>query len=151
MGSIALRRGSCWLWHAAGRSVGVHRHFSIVVSPGATDGLVAELRATAGVVRLSVLRGASVQPPGDVVSVEALNRGADAVLLAVQRACDRGSLSVSTSQVSSLSDSDHAVEVDGDIDESTWEDATTALRHHSQVSVNFVALMVLGGVWPAAR
>jgi uncharacterized membrane protein len=36
--------------------------------------------------------------------------------------------------------------VDGDIDESTWEDATTALRHHSQVSVNFVALMVLGGV-----
>jgi hypothetical protein len=129
-----------------GYTSAMHRHFSIVVSSDATDALVDELRDTAGVVRLSVLRGASVQPPGDVVSVEALNRGADAVLLAVKRACDDGPLSVSSSQVSSLSDRDHAVEVDRDIDVSTWEDASTALRHHSQVSVNFVALMAVGGV-----
>jgi Domain of unknown function (DUF389) len=124
----------------------MHRHFEIAIPDDATDALVDELHDMAGVVSLSVYRGASVQPPGDVVSVHALNRAADAVLGAVERSGDHGPLSVTSSQVSSLSDRDHAVEVDRDIDVSTWEDAATALRHHSQLSANFVALMALGGI-----
>jgi hypothetical protein len=123
----------------------MHRHFEIVVSEDATDALVDELHATAGVVSLAVYRGASVQPAGDVVSVHALNRAADTVLCAVRRTRDQG-LSVACSQVASLSDREHAAEVDRDIDQSTWEDAAAALRHHSQVSVNSIALMGLGGV-----
>jgi hypothetical protein len=124
----------------------MHRHIEIAVSEDATDALVHELRQTAGVVSLAVYRGASVQPPGDVISLHALNRGADAVLRVVERGHDHGSLSVTSSQVASVSDTDHAVEVDRDIDESTWEDAGAALRHHSQISSNFLVLMVLGGV-----
>jgi hypothetical protein len=123
----------------------MHRHFAIAVPGTATDGLVDELQHTPGVVRLSVYRGASVQPPGDIVSVEVLNRAADDVLLAAEHSGANGSLSVTSSQVSSVSDRDHAREIDRDIDESTWEDASTALRHHSQVSFNFLALMALGG------
>lgn len=124
----------------------MHRHFTITVPPSATDGLLDQLQHTAGVVTVSVQRGASIQPRGDVISVDALNRGAGAVLLAVERTGGHGSLSVTSSQVSSLSDRDHAGEVAGDSDESTWEDATTALREHSQLTVHFLALMALGGV-----
>jgi uncharacterized membrane protein len=98
------------------------------------------------VVSVAVHRAASVQPPGDIVGVEALNRGADAVLMAVERVRPDGALSMTSSQVESLSDRDHAGDVAGDSDESTWEDAVTALRHHAQVTVNFVSLMALGAV-----
>jgi hypothetical protein len=124
----------------------VHRRFSITVPSDATDRLVGELRRTAGVVTVSVHRGAAVQPPGDVVDVEALNRAADAVLVAVEHTHKVGSLSVSSSQVASLSDRDHAAAISADSDESTWEDATAGLRHHAQLTVNFLALMILGGV-----
>ncbi|MDQ3850032.1 MAG: DUF389 domain-containing protein [Actinomycetota bacterium] len=124
----------------------MHRHFAITVPSGATDSLLDELQRMSGVVAVAVHPGASVQPPGDVVSVQALNRAADAVLVAVERAVPHGSLSVTSSQVSSLSDRDHAAGVVGDTDESTWEDATTALRHHAQVTRNSVSLMFVGGV-----
>jgi hypothetical protein len=124
----------------------MHRHFSIVVPARVADDLVEELTQMPCVVSVSVHRGASVQPPGDIVGVEALNRGADAVLVAIERAHPHGSLSVTSSQVDSLSDRDHAGDVAGDSDESTWEDAITALRHHAQVTVNFVTLMALGAV-----
>jgi len=124
----------------------MHRHFTIAIPTGAADRLLEELQQIPAVISLSVHRGASVQPLGDVIEVDALNRAADSVLVAIERAHPHGALSVTSSQVESLSDRDHAVEVAGDSDESTWEDATTALRHHAQVTVNFVSLMVLGAV-----
>jgi hypothetical protein len=125
----------------------MHRHFEIMAPGDVTDALVHDLQDTAGVVSLSVYRGASVQPPGDVVSVHALNRSADAVLGVVERSGrDHPSLSVTSSHVSSLSDRDHAVEIERDNDASTWEDAGAALRHHAQLSINFLALMALGGI-----
>lgn len=127
----------------------MHRHFSIAVPSATTDGLLEELQRNPAVVSLSVHRGASVQPPGDVIGVEALNRGADAVLRTVEHARPHGALSVTSSQVESLSDRDHAADVAGDNDESTWEDATTALRHHAQVTVNFASLMALGAITAA--
>jgi hypothetical protein len=136
----------CWRSPQRVHDSSMHRHFEIAIPDDATDALVHELQDTVGVVTLSVYRGASIQPPGDVISVHAVNRAADAVLGAVERSGDHGPLSVTSSQVSSLSDRDHAVEVDRDIDVSTWEDAATALRHHSQLSANFVGLMALGGV-----
>ena len=120
----------------------MHRHFTIALPATATDALLDELQRTRGVVSVAVHRGASVKPPGDVVSVDALNRGADAVLLAVERHRRDGALSVRSSQVASLSDRDHAAAIVDDSDQSTWEDGATALRHHAQLTVSFVALMI---------
>ena len=39
---------------------------------------------------LSIVRGASLKPPGDVLTVHVLNRGADAVLQCVDAARRRG-------------------------------------------------------------
>jgi len=54
----------------------VHRTIEIIVSPSHTDELIHELEQLEGVVRLSVVPGAPVKP-GDVLTVDALNREAD--------------------------------------------------------------------------
>jgi len=54
----------------------VHRTIEIIVSPSHTDELIHELEQLERVVRLSVVPGAPVKP-GDVLTVDALNREAD--------------------------------------------------------------------------
>ncbi|MBP1807651.1 hypothetical protein [Rubellimicrobium aerolatum] len=63
----------------------MHRTIEITLAPAGTDRLLAELAADEHVMGLSVQRGASIKPPGDVVVVQTLNRGADAVMLAGPR------------------------------------------------------------------
>jgi hypothetical protein len=58
----------------------LHRTIEISVPPSHTDELVDKLGKLDQVVSLSVVRGASVKPEGDVLTVHALNRGADEVL-----------------------------------------------------------------------
>ena len=123
----------------------MHRSFDITVPSEATDGLLEELEAMDHLVSLSVVRGASIKPRGDAVSVKVLNWGAPRVLDAVERAGHAGPVSVATSQLSSLIDPEHAEAVAEDIDESVWEEAETGLRHHSQLTTNFMLLMAAGG------
>jgi len=124
----------------------MHRGFDISVPPEATDALVAELEEMDNLVSLSVVRGASLKPPGDALSVKVLNRDAPRVLDAVERAGRAGPVSVATSQLSSLIDLEHAEQVAEDVDESVWEEAETGLRHHSQLTANFLLLMAAGGL-----
>ncbi len=58
----------------------MHRTIEITAAHGQTDGLLRELHALDDVIGLAVERGASLKPPGDVITVHTLNRGADAVL-----------------------------------------------------------------------
>ena len=63
----------------------------------------------------------------------------------VEQARAHGEVSVASSMVESIIDPAHAREVAGDVDEAVWEDAETQLRHHSQLSTNFLLTMALGG------
>ena len=56
-----------------------------------------------------------------------------------------GQVSVSTSELSSIVDPEHERKVANDVDEALWEAAETGLRHQSQITANYVGLMVLGG------
>ena len=58
----------------------MHRTIEITVPPTYTDALTEELEQLEHVITVSVLRGASIKPPGDVVTVHVLNRGADQVM-----------------------------------------------------------------------
>ncbi len=125
----------------------MHRSLSIALPPEETDDLVEELqRFGEQVVSISVQRGASVKPPGDVVSVHLLNRVASPVLEVVERRRADGAVSVASAQVDSISDPDHDEALTADIDDAPWDDIRAQLRHHSQLSANFVSLMALGGV-----
>ena len=53
----------------------MHRTIEITVPPAHTDTLVHELEQLEHVINLSVVRGASIKPPGDVLTVHVLNRG----------------------------------------------------------------------------
>lgn len=123
----------------------MHRTIEITSPPAYTDPLLRELEELEHVINLSVVRGASVKPPGDVVTVHTLNRGADQMMRLADAARKRGQVSVSTSELSSIVDPEHERKVANDVDEALWEEAETGLRQQSQITANYLALMALGG------
>ena len=52
----------------------MHHTIEIAVPAKAAEGVLAELEVLEGVAHLSVVCGASVKPPGDVVTVHVVNR-----------------------------------------------------------------------------
>ena len=85
----------------------MHRTIEITALPSHTDELVDKLGKLDQVVSLSVVRGASVKPEGDVLTVHALNRGADEVLRLAEATSEHGRVSVSTGELTSLVDPGH--------------------------------------------
>jgi hypothetical protein len=124
----------------------LHRTIEITVPPAYTDTLIHELEQLEDVINLSIVREGSIKPPGDVLTVHALNRGADEVLKLADGAREQGQVSVTTGELSSIIDPEHERKVANDVDEALWEEAETSLRHQSQITPNYVALMALGGV-----
>lgn len=127
----------------------MHRTIEITVPPNYTDTLIHELEQLEDVINLSIVRGSSIKPPGDVLTVHALNRGADEVMRLAEEAREQGHVSVSTGDLTSLIDPKHEHRVANDIDEALWEEAETSLRHQSQITTNYLALMALGGATAA--
>lgn len=128
----------------------MHRTIEITVPPTETERLVRDLDALDDVIGLTVHHGASRKPPGDVVTVHALNRGADAVLRRVAAMGRDRQVSVVTAEVASIIDPAHQKAVEDDVDEAIWEEMETGLRHQGRVTPNYVALMALGGAIAAA-
>ena len=128
----------------------MHRTVQITASVGATQSLLAELRAIDGVVGLHHQPGASIVPPGDVITVHSLNRATDLVMKAAKNARSLGPLSVVTAEIASMSDIDHQAAIDNDVDEAMWEELETGLRHQGRITANFLLLMALGGIIGAA-
>ena len=125
----------------------MHRALTIAVAPERTDELLEELRRFEDhVITVSVLRRASIKPPGDVVEIQVLNRAVSAVLEVIERHRVDGTLSVASSQVDSISDREHEQALNADIDEAPWDDVRAQLREHTQPGINFLGLMFLGGV-----
>lgn len=123
----------------------MHRTIAMTVAPAATDRLLRELMQLEGVVGLSVSRGASCKPPGDVLTIHALNRDTDAVLQWGRLAEEYGPVSVVTAEVASIIDPAFQERVNNDVDEAIWEEMETGLRHQGRVTTNFLMLMALGG------
>src|SRR3712207_3985003 len=120
----------------------MHRSIEITVAPGHADELIEQLRRLDDVLGLAVRRGASVKPPGDVLTVQALNRGADEVLRRVQDLHRRGvPVSVATSSLDALIDPAHRARIFQDVDQELWEEMETGLRHQCHVTANYLSLM----------
>ncbi|RYX83013.1 DUF389 domain-containing protein [bacterium] len=124
----------------------MHRTIQIALSSSATDQLLQELRTLDGVIGLAVFAGASMKPEGDVISVQVLNHTTDEVMRAVERAHKNGAqVSVTTAEIASISDPENAEAVEFDVDEASWEEMETGLRHQAHITANYMALMFLGG------
>jgi Domain of unknown function (DUF389) len=123
----------------------VHTEIEVIVPSSRTDELIDDLQQMDDVISLSVMREASLKPPGDVFTVHALNRGADEVLRLADAARKHGQVSVSTSELTSLIDPEHERKVANDVDEALWEEVETDLRHQGKLTTNYLGLMALGG------
>jgi Domain of unknown function (DUF389) len=125
----------------------MHRTLEITVPPAVTDSLQAELVAIEEVIGLTLQRGGSLKPAGDVLTVHVLNRGADEVLRRVRAAVpDKRGLSIVTAEATSFIVPDDHHLVRGDRDEAIWEEMESGLRHQGRITVNYLLLMALGGI-----
>jgi hypothetical protein len=125
----------------------MHRTLALTVPATVTEALQAQLVKLDEVIGLSVQRGASKKPVGDVLTVHVLNRGADEVLRRARAAvADSKDLSIVTSEATSfISPADHHA-VDDDRDEAIWEEMESGLRHQGRITTNYLLLMGLGGI-----
>lgn len=95
----------------------MHRTIEIAIPSAETEWLIQSLEALDDVIGLSVNRGASVKPRGDVITVHALNKGADDVLRYAGEVGQRGPISIVTAEVASIIDPEHGQAVVNDVDE----------------------------------
>lgn len=123
----------------------MHHTIELAVPQAATDELLETLNGLDGVLSLFVERGASIKPAGDMVTVHALNRTVDDVLVTARRAEQHGPTAVITSGIDSMVVTGAQKIIEDDADESPWEEFERTLRHHGRISVNYVLLMALGG------
>jgi hypothetical protein len=114
-------------------------------TPGA-KAIAAPAARAEGVVQLSVERGASVKPAGDLIRAQVLNRDVDAVLAAAGRARRFGPVSVSTAEAQSVVAEHVARAIDEDVDEAPWEEIERTLRHHARMNWNYLILMAIEAV-----
>jgi len=124
----------------------MHRSFTITVPPAHTDTLCQELNTLETVVGLTLHRGASQKPPGDVVTVQVLNRGADEVLRRVRAQVPEQQISVATAELTSLIIPAQKKLVVGDKDEAIWEEMESGLRYQARITPNYLYLMFLAGL-----
>jgi hypothetical protein len=124
----------------------MHRDLEMTVPSSVTDDLLNRLADESGVISLAVHRGDSVKPPGDVISAQVLNGDVDAVIALVERTSESGSISIATSTVDSLIDSDNGDTIRTDVDEAIWEEVETAMRRHTRPTANWLLTTAGGGL-----
>lgn len=123
----------------------MHRTINISLPSNDSKALCGELAALEAVVGVSLARGNSIKPPGDVITVDVLNRGADDVLKLVRAASEKHELSITTHEAASFIDPKKSETIEADVDEAIWEEMESGLRHQGRIGRNYVYLMALGG------
>lgn len=123
----------------------MHHQIDVTIPSEATDELLSELDKHDGVLSLTLQRGGSVKPAGDVLTAHVLNRSIDSVLTVVDRARYHGAITVGTWRTETVVSTGSEKAIEDDADESPWEEFERTLRHHGRMSTNYLALMMLGG------
>jgi len=128
----------------------VHHQIDVTVPAAATDEVLNDLEKHDGVLAVTLQRGGSVKPEGDVLSMHVLNRSLDSVLSTMERARAHGPVTVATVRTESVVATGAQEAIEDDADESPWEEFERTLRHHGRTSVNYLVLMALGGAMAVA-
>lgn len=124
----------------------MHRTFEISAGSQHTQSLIHQLQPLDEVIGLSVQPNGSIKPPGDVITLHILNRGADEILRRIADVCGESAYTVVTSEHASLIDRQHSEAIENDVDEAIWEEVETGLRHNGHITSNYLTLMAIGGV-----
>lgn len=128
------------------------RTISVSLPSDSSDQLCRRLRALDGTLSLRLHRGVSVQPPGDVVEAEVLDRHLDAVMSVLDEAGlgEHASVSATTSSPASVVSAGQMTAVVRDTSTSTWEEIELTLGRESTMTALKVVAMATVGVIAAA-
>ena len=127
------------------------RTIQVTAPPDQTVALVELARQTEGVAGVRLERGGSLVPPGDVLTVDATNRATHELL----RAFDARGLgrlpgtSVTTAEPYSVVAPASQDLIDGDANDATWEEMSSAIRASTNMRANALLLMAGSGVLAA--
>lgn len=127
------------------------RTVQVTVPSGMTDQLIGEMRQVSGLIGLRVQRQTSVYPPGDVITVELINRSLHDLI----RLLDRHKVgkepggSITISEPISVVSSSMASSIVRDTSESTWEEMEVIIGKESNMTPNGLLLMAISGVLAA--
>lgn len=80
----------------------MHRTIHISLPSDSAQQLCDELAALKTVVGVSLAKGISIKPPGDVITVDVFNKGADDVLKLVRAAADKHTFSLTANEAASF-------------------------------------------------
>ena len=114
----------------------MHRTISVSVPAHLSNQLTDQLQSMEGVISMSVYPNASLKPPGNVLSVQVLNRDSDEMLRRVREICTTENFSIATAEQTSFIDPAHEEVLADDVDAAIWEEMETGLRHHGRITPN---------------
>lgn len=123
------------------------RSIEISLDPQDTDRVLGRLTQLEGVVGVAVQRGAGVQPPGDVISVQSSNNASREVLGLVQDLVPGASLH--TSELAGVHAPAHAGVLAREENETSGLELGFLLRDAANPTWNFFGFMALSGVLAA--
>ncbi|HRK96385.1 MAG TPA: DUF389 domain-containing protein [Rhodospirillales bacterium] len=122
------------------------RVINVTVIPDQRDDILNRIEGVAGVAGISVHYGASLMPPGDIVSVQASSDATRAVLAQLGEAgVLSGAGTVVLSEPTALLAPSSQELVDNERTEAIWEEIAALLRRDTNVGVNFLLLMAAAG------
>lgn len=124
------------------------RTIRITVQKDVTDTIISELRQFDGLVGLSVQRGNSVQPFGDVITADVVNKDLNPIMhmLDKYQIGQREGTSILTSEPTSLISSSFDGALTRDTNEAIWEEMETTAGNESNMTLNMLIMMLLSGV-----
>ncbi|MDQ4074642.1 MAG: DUF389 domain-containing protein [Chloroflexota bacterium] len=127
------------------------RVVEITVPSKQTDDLIAEIRDVQGLIGLRAQRNVSIQPPGDVITVEMTNTGFHKLMRYLAHhnfASDSGVSMTTTVPLSVISHSSTKGILLGGSD-ITWEEMAQLIGRESNMTVNALILMACAGIFAA--
>lgn len=124
------------------------RTIQAVVPVGKTDQLMAEIREITGVSGLRLQRDGSVQPPGDVITVDATSRALHEVMriLVAHGVGKDPDASVTTTEPISMTFPPMGREIARDSNDATWEEMALLIGKESNMTINGMLIMAIAGV-----
>lgn len=127
------------------------RTIEITVPANRTENLIAQIQQVDGIVSMRVQRGVSIQPPGDVLTVETTNRSLHPLMQTLYEGGigQAPGTSVTTSEPTTIVTSAFAEAIVCDTSEATWEEMETVIAKESNMTLNSLLLMAISGVFAA--
>lgn len=121
------------------------RRIQLSTTPELSARILGRLEGMAGIASVSLQAGASVHPPGDVLTIDATNEAARAILKLLDEldAFEGGCVTLGE-PTAVIAPRHHAV-LSRQGNEAAWEDVAEQLRRDTNVTVNYLLLMTVAG------